>query len=497
MFVKLAAVLTCQRLQHDTLIPDFFPLLCDQVADQLAAISKGSELFDAAGQLPSESVPKHEVCSYASIHHNLASRTKTYADKYGTFVINYAIEWDKIVTARVSTGLNEAEKLRRDLDHYQKKTESLRAGVGQVVAKGKQVDSKQEVKLGRNEEKLSKAKLEYNKVATNMCILIEEVTERAWKDIHPMLLKIAQFDAALSSDETKELSELNQVEEKLKKLAEVHQLKPQNRLKDLETMTPTLLSSRKDEGLQIEADPTSSGSFGDMSSPIVMALPPGTVSPQGMGGYPVTIAQPIIPGTSRNSSMSSFSSSNPYGGSMTTSDMLSIAGAAAPPPTMEQITDATRSSLVISTSPTNQYSSSFGAPPSQNGYQRSSSMPGESYPYQQQYAPSSMNGGYGRSSSNASYGGDSSVASYASAPAPYPTMAPPPPPPAGMSMYASAPAVPMYSHAPAPMSAPLPPTYGQQPGNPWSTAAPTNQFGAPPPLTGANPYGTNPYGNQF
>jgi hypothetical protein len=478
----------------------FFPFY-DQVADQLAAITKGSELFDAAGQLPSESVPKHEVCSYASIHHNLASRTKTYADKYGTFVINYAIEWDKVITARVSTGLKEAEKLRRDLDHYQKKTESLRAGVGQVVAKGKQVDSKHEDKLGRNEEKLSKAKLEYNKVATNMCILIEEVTERAWKDIHPMLLKIAQFDSALSSDETKELAELNQVQEKLKKLAEVHQLKPQSRLKDIETMTPTLLSSRKDEGLQIEADPTSSGAFGDMSSPMGMAQPPGTVYPQGMGGFPVQIAQPItqnMSGVSRNSSTSSFASSNHYGGSMTTSDMLSIAASAAPPPTMEQVTDATRNSLVISTAPTNQYSSSFGTPPSQNGYQRSYSMPAESHPYQQHYAPSPTSGGYGRSASVASYGADSSIASYASAPAPYPTMAPPPPPPVGMSMYSSAPPAPLYSHAPAPMSAPLPPAYGQQPGNPWSNEAPTNQFGAPSPLTSTNPYGTNQYGtNQY
>ena len=423
-----------------------------------------------------------------------------YADKYGQFVINYAIEWDKVVTARVSTGIKAAENLRRDLDHYQKKTEGLRTGVNQVMAKGKQVDSKQELRLSRNEEKLTKARQEYNKVATDMCILIEEVTERAWKDIHPMLLKIAQFDSALSSDETKELAELSLVQEKLKKLAEIHQLKPENRLKDIETMTPSLLSTRKDEGgLRLEAGPTSqgafgsSGAFGDLSTPLNMALPPGTVSPQGMGGFPV----PITSNMSGSESVSSYSSS-PYGKTtMNTSEMLAIAAAAAPPPTMEEVTDFTRNSLTISTMPTNQYS--LGNLPTQNSYQRSASMP-ESYTTSQFPSPpaSGAFGGFGRSGSVASYDADSSIASFASAPAYVSApVAPPPPPPSSTSMYASAPAPPTYSFAQAPMSAPapLPPAYSQPATNPWSNAAPAGQFGAPPPLATMNAYGTSRYGN--
>jgi hypothetical protein len=361
------------------------------------------------------------------------------------------------------------------------------------LAKGKQVDSKQELKLSRNEEKLTKARLEYNKLATDMCILIEEVTERAWKDIHPMLLKIAQFDSALSSDETKELAELNQVQEKLKKLAEVHQLKPENRLKDIETMTPSLLSTRKDEGgLRLEADPTSSGAFGDLSTPLNMAMPPGTVSPQGMGGFPVPIKT-----MSGSGSLGSYSSA-PYGTTtMNTSEMLAIAAAAAPPPTMEEVTDFTRNSLTISTTPTNQYS--LGPPPTQNSYQRSASLP-DAYAHSPYSSPPASGGfgGFGRSSSVASYDADSSVASYASAPtyASAPA-APPPPPPSSMSMYASAPAAPMYSFAQAPVSAPapLPPPYAQPAANPWSNGAPANQFGAPPPLTNMNAFGANRYGN--
>ena len=450
------------------------------MADSLAAITKDSEIYDCAGQLPTETLAKHEVCSYASIHHNLASRTKMYADKYAQFVINYAIEWDKVVTQRVMTGLKEAEKLRRDLDHYQKKTEALRANVNGTLAKGKQVDKKTEEKLSRNEEKLNNARLEYNKVATSMCVLIEEVTERAWKDIHPMLLKIAQFDFTLSSDETKALAELNTVQDKLKKLAEKHQLKPENRLKDIETLKPSLLSSKKDEGgLNIE---DGSGAFGTMSD---MAMPPGTVSPQGMGGFPVPIpsAYSGISGVSRNSSITSMSSFDvsAYGSSgPNTSEMLAIAAAAAPPPTMDQVNDATNA-LTISGAPSNGYS-----------YGRSNSLPPD------YGAPHD----YGRYTS---YDADSSIASYASAPAP---SAPPPPPPSSFGgMYGAQPPAPMSSmYASAPVSAPLPPSYGMQqpqPSNPWSNGIPpqsaSNPYGMPPQSPSNNPFGHPPQSpsNQF
>lgn len=284
--------------------PSHPPLHYTQVADNLTIITKDSELYDCAGQMPTETLAKEEVCSYASIHHNLASRTKMYADKYGQFVINYAIEWDKIVTQRVMTGLKEAEKLRRDLDHYQKKTESLRVSVNGVLAKGKQVDKKTEEKLSRNEEKLKTAREQYNKVASSMCVLIEEVTERAWKDIHPMLLKIAQFDYTLSSDETKALADLNTVQDKLRRLADQHQLKPENRLKDIQTLTPSLLSTKKPEqGLSIEADPMGMGSGAFSTISDGMAMPPGSVAPQGLGAFlsrfrrriPKSVELPLLP----------------------------------------------------------------------------------------------------------------------------------------------------------------------------------------------------------
>lgn len=425
------------------------------LADQIASITKGSPLYECAGQLPLEGQAKNEVCSYTSIHHALMPRTQSYLDKYAQFVINYAIEWEIVLNKRVGTGLTECEKLRRDLDHYQKKVESLRLSCNKTLAAGKQVEPKTQEKLSRNEAKLQSSKETYDKKAADMCILLEEVTDRSWRDVHPMLVKMCQFDATLAADESKGLQELNQVLQKLKMVAEKHDLKPQARLKDIETATPAMLSTRTDGGmgLTIEADPLASGAFGDMTSPAsALSMPVGTFGGQGSGGYPVQV-MPSPSGQSnisRNSSINSFSSAP-----MSTSDMMAIAASAAPPPTMEEVTMATRSTSISAPN-------SGNAPPL--------------YP------------NYGRSTSAMS---EVSSVSSAGPPVPAPSAPPPPPPaPMGLSMYSGPPPVaqpvanPPYAMPPYASMAPDPPAAhpwsqppsGQQPGYAVGNTNPFDEY---------------------
>ena len=164
------------------------------------------------------------------------------------------------------------------------------------------------------------------------------------------------------------------------KLADEHQLKPENRLKDIQTLQASLLSTKKEQGgLALEADPNASGAFGGMDSMGGMAMPPGTVSPQGLGGFPVPIPSSYSgvsrdSGVSRASSVTSMSSmGNGYGSStMNTSEMLAIAAAAAPPPTMDEVNYATNA-MTLSTAPNTGYSSYSS--PSNGAYQRSGSLP--------------------------------------------------------------------------------------------------------------------------
>jgi hypothetical protein len=391
--------------------------------------------------MPSADRPSTTVNSYASVHDTLSAKSKSYATKFKQFVLDYAVEWDKVVRTRVESGLKKAEQLRRDLDHYQKKVEAMRLSTNQIMAKGKTVPPTTAERLGRNEEKLISSKQTYNKIATDLCILMEEVTERAWRDLHPLLIKCAQFDMTMSGDESTILSSLNQSVSELKRVASDNGLSPQARLKDLASLNPELLSTRPGgvTGLTITSggEPLGGSSPYRTTSGSNMAQPPGSVGPQGLGGFPVQVSErsaepPPAYALSRNSSFNSYASAP--AAPLSTMGMLSISQQSAPAPTFDDIYSANRSTaMTVNSAP-----HSGGLPP------------------QSPARSTSFNSDYG------SYSG----APVAAAPA-----APPPPPPArsdSMPNYGA----PSYG---APQSYGAPNSYGA----PQSYGAP-NSYGAPP-----------------
>ena len=164
------------------------------------------------------------------------------------------------------------------------------------MAKGKQVDVKSAERLKRNEDKLLKIKETTSKFTQDLCILMDEVVERSWRDLHPLLVKIAQFDVTLSKDEASAIDSLNSVVSELKNVAAKHGIKPQARLKDLENLEPARLSTRTDGSgpLAIEngfAGMSLGGSAGSTfaGSNNEMHFPPGSTSGQGLGGFPVQV----------------------------------------------------------------------------------------------------------------------------------------------------------------------------------------------------------------
>lgn len=421
-----------------------------QIATQVTSLSENSPLYDCAGALGNQDT------SYSAIHQRLNAKVQGYADKYTQFVVDYVIEWDKVITARVTTGLKTTEQHRRDLDHYQRKVEEMRGAANKILAKGKQVDDKTQEKLKRNEEKLIKAKELYNTTARDMCMVMEEATDRSWKDLHPILVKMAQFDMTLANDEAKALQELESVVTALKGLASTHDLKAAGRLKELQTQEPSLLYTGSNSGsvaaltngdVASSVGGYSATSFGESTT---NSLPPGSVAPQGMGGYPMQIqeeptmhrtasATSVDPSMHRAASMTSIVSAPSSGNAswhnsaqgLSTLDMLTVANSAAPPPTMDQVNAANHNSMNGSAS------FNYGAPA----------------PAPPAYAP------------------------------PPPPFSPPPPPPA---------TPPGSLHGNAPWSAPQPmaPSYGA----PSSYGAAPNPFGPPPTAPSTNPFGDAPTG---
>lgn len=462
------------------------------MAQQFAAMSKATPLFDAVGLMPSADRPSNTVCSYTSVHDELAAKGKSFAQKYQQFVLEYAIEWEKIIRTRIDNGIKKAEELRIELDHYQKKTEALRLTANQNMVKGKSVPSTVQEKLTRNEEKLIASKGSYNQVATDLCILMEEVTERSWRDLHPLIVKIAQFDMTVANDDAKALAPLAQVVATLQQVATDNGIAAQPRLKDLAALKPELLSTRPGgvAGLAIEAGPVF-GTSSPNSSFDGMALPPGTVGPQGMGGFPVQIqslaATSVDPFSPYNSTASTAATSN---GNYPSLSSLSINPSA--PPTLDDIYGASGTLSTRSAPSSGNYS---GFPPV-----------GQSSSITPTNGGSTTSQWNARSSSFNDFDNASAYSGYSmpsSGPPPPPNMPPPPPPPPGPPVMSNS-----YGHPPTHYNA-MVPTNNTAAPSPWAqqsyaqppppqSAPPMSMYGtAPPPRQPAPPPPGNPNYNPF
>lgn len=465
-------------------------------------LSKGSPLFEKTGEMPSAEKSSDGILSYLSIQEGVAGKAKMYNQKFSQFVIDYAVEWEKVVTSRVGKGLKTADELRVELDHYQSKVEALRQTANATMAKGKQVDPKSAERLTRNEEKLVKVRENHNQFVRGLCTLIDEVTDRSWRDLHPLLVKIAQFEVTLSGDEAKALSSLNTIVNEMKRLAVTHGIKPQARLKDLDSMDPSLLTTKPPQPLAIEAglgglslgmdalSPSSAGSDDGQR------LPPGSVTPQGMGGFPVSVLNSdnfSVDTRSYDGSLTSGHYTSSTTGGPSTLDMLAISSSAAPPPTVDDLTAA------------------FGPTPT-SGSIRSAPNTGAAM-ISLGPASAGVYGGVTRKQSFDSFDSAFSGISGASAP---PPAAPPPPPPTqfGTALAANtnpfgpgppAPAPSSYAPNPFGPGPPAPSPYGATSygaPNPYGASAPSPPYGAPSPMNyygnAPAPYGQPPpmMGNQ-
>lgn len=119
--------------------------------------------------------------------------------------------------------------------------------VNRITSKGKVVDERVAARLRRNEKKLQQARKDYNIFASNLCLVLEEVTGKGWQNLHPILLKLIQFDILTASKEDELFSNLTPVAESLKKIATEFGLQQSQviHLDILDKLTALQLSSSK------------------------------------------------------------------------------------------------------------------------------------------------------------------------------------------------------------------------------------------------------------
>jgi hypothetical protein len=384
--------------------------------------------------------------AYLEVHRTSNERSTMYTQRFKEHVLKYTVEWETSITSRIDAGLKELEKQRLDLEHYSRKFEALRLSANKLMSSGKTVPTATADKLKRNEMKLLHAKHNYEVYSSSFALLISEVTERCWKDLHPLLVKVIQFDSALAADENKNFSLLNDAAAKLKKIGVDNSLDPKGRLLGIQSLKPEelftgdktnplgrRLTGEAGQIIPVSSLTTSSGSFASTgslggsftnewnSNPNNMIANSAPTANNGnafynpfessgnVGGSKLDGNNPFAPSGSSNVSINPLNSFNAAQkpNILSQVDMLDLAASSAPPPTMSDINEATTTMMISSNQPSNQWA-----------------FNGSGWPVLQSQAAASQNP---NSVSRASFSG-SDINLLSSAPIP-PSMPPPPPPP--------------------------------------------------------------------
>jgi len=191
------------------------------VVAKVSSLSEKSPIFDQVGNTAG--------ASFASITEESSTNTKSHAVEYQASVIDYCLEWERIITSRVDAGVKEVKKLHDRLVHYENKLDGLRQKerVAENLPKG--TPKKLTEKLERNEQKLDQAWKEHERSASKLCNLIEQIVNRGHKDLYPVVLNMLQWEVERASGENRIYARLPETAESLMEtMDKVQSVRPQD-----------------------------------------------------------------------------------------------------------------------------------------------------------------------------------------------------------------------------------------------------------------------------
>lgn len=131
-----------------------------------------------------------------------SAQVRASAQEFKDTILDYATEWETIVTKRIDRDLVEVKQLQRDRLHYENKVAALRRKVNTIETKGKTVPDATVEKLERNDKKLDIAHRGHEIKAAQLCVLIEEATNSGWKDLYPLVESVLRWDETRLSRES-------------------------------------------------------------------------------------------------------------------------------------------------------------------------------------------------------------------------------------------------------------------------------------------------------
>jgi hypothetical protein len=156
------------------------------------------------------------ITSLSSVHQLAAEKARVGAEQYQKKIIDYAIEWERIVTTRVDEDFKKNKTLQDSFNHYQNKVDTLRKKVNAVENKGKESPARLSEQLARNEDKLKESWKIHEESASTLCNLLDEITTGGWKDLYPLVMAALQWEAGRATGEPDVYRKLSEVEKGMK-----------------------------------------------------------------------------------------------------------------------------------------------------------------------------------------------------------------------------------------------------------------------------------------
>ena len=170
--------------------------------------------------------------TYVAVHKESHKKMCQNISEYSLKILRYVEEWDRVATRRIWSRLIEFRRLRGDLGHYAQKVEKLRVHAETTEDNGGRVNETQQRRLERNELKLSGAYEAFDTFGGSSFLLIEEITERVWKDFYPVLVNALHIDKACNLDMNNIFQALEKTARQVEEIGVLHRVKIKGRLQD-------------------------------------------------------------------------------------------------------------------------------------------------------------------------------------------------------------------------------------------------------------------------
>lgn len=185
-----------------------------------ASRSKLVQALCEVGHDSSDSPMLNLVCggedSYVAVHEECNRDMSARLKEYQVELISYIANWEGTVTTRIATELRHVDSLFKTFVRYNNKVESLKA----AADKKKTVKDSDLAKINRNESKLRTARKEYRRNLVSTTLLIEEISDRGWKDLLPLMIRVITFDIEASTAVADRMRRLAAVRREMEELAE-------------------------------------------------------------------------------------------------------------------------------------------------------------------------------------------------------------------------------------------------------------------------------------